>query len=513
MKDWEREIEATLRRLEERSSELGYRPQAEEIGRVRQVGDSVAFVEGLAQVSIGELVVFGNGASGQVIDLDRDLAGCILFGPDEDVEAGGPVFRTSQLPSVPVGDAVLGRVLDPLGQPRDGRGRVEAVERREVEQEAPGVLQRQPVREALFTGIKAIDAAVPIGLGQRELILGDRQTGKTSIALDTIINQRDSGVVCVYASIGSRRVTAREVLEELERNGAMAHTVIVDADASEVAPLRYLAPYSACALAEWFAYHGRPALVVYDDLARHAEAYRDISLLLRRPPSREAYPGDIFYLHARLMERSFRLHDSLGGGSVTALPILETQRGQISAFIPTNLISMTDGQLYLSEDLFAEGHLPAIDVGRSVSRVGGTAQPATMRTAAADLRLELSQYEEVKGFARFGTLLDTATKQQLDRGERLTAMLMQGERQPVPFAVQLTELWALTEGLLEDIPGGRLSALERALIQSADEYAGVASDLRSRTTVDGVLGQALRTWVGAAKARLEEEGFADAGRP
>jgi F-type H+-transporting ATPase subunit alpha len=513
MNDWQREVEATLRQLTERSSELGYRLHTEEIGRVRRVGDSVAFVEGLAEVSIGELVVFGNGASGQVIDLDRDLAGCILFGSGEGVESGSPVFRSGQPPSMPVGDAVLGRVLDALGQPRDGRGPIGAVERREIEQDAPGVLQRQPVREPLFTGIKAIDAAVPIGLGQRELILGDRQTGKTSIALDTIINQRDSGVVCVYACIGGRRVTAREVLEELDRSGAMGHTVMVDADASEAAPLRYLAPYSACAVAEWFAYQGRPALVVYDDLGRHAEAYRDISLLLRRPPSREAYPGDIFYLHARLMERSFRLHDSLGGGSVTALPILETQRGQISAFISTNLISMTDGQLYLSGDLFAEGHLPAIDVGRSVSRVGGTAQPATMRTVASDLRLELSQYDEVKGFARFGAILDAATKQQLDRGERLTAMLMQGERQPVPFAVQVTELWALMEGLLEDVPGSRLPTLERALVQLAGEYAGVEGDLRARPEVDETLGQAMRTWIDAAKARAGEESAADAGRP
>jgi F-type H+-transporting ATPase subunit alpha len=502
MSDWDRNIEATLRRLEQRSRELRYRPRTDEVGRVRRIGDSVAFVEGLAEASLGEVVLFENGVNGQVIDLDRDLAGCILFGLDADVEAGSPVFRTGQLPSMPVGEAVLGRVLDPLGQPRDGRGPIEIAEAREIEQEAPGVIQRQPVREPLFTGITAIDAAVPIGLGQRELILGDRQTGKTSIALDTIINQRDTGVVCVYASIGSRRVTEREVLEELEGNGAMAHTVMVTADASEVAPLRYLAPYAACTIAEWFAYRGRPALVVYDDLARHAEAYRDIALLLRRPPSREAYPGDIFYLHARLMERSFKLQDSLGGGSVTALPILETQRGQISEFIPTNLISMTDGQLYLSEDLFAEGHLPAIDVGRSVSRVGGAAQPATMRAAAADLRLELSQYEEVKGFARFGTLLDVTTKRQLERGERLTAMLMQRERRPVPFAVQVAGLWALREGLLDDVPGARLSALQEALAELAGEYAGVAADVRSRPDIDDELGRGLRAWVAAARGAM-----------
>ena len=321
------------------------------------------------------------------------------------------------------------------------------------------MLERQPVREPLSTGLKVIDAAVPIGRGQRELILGDRGTGKTSIAIDTIINQRDSGVICVYVSIGARRASVRQVIDELARLGALSHTVVVVADAAEPAALRYLAPYAGCSIAEWFAYRGKQALIVYDDLTRHASAYRDISLLLRRPPTREAYPGDIFFAHARLMERAFKLGESHGGGSVTALPIIETQRGNFSGFIPTNLVSMTDGQIYLDKTMFAEAQFPAVNVGLSVSRVGGSAQPGTLREAAANVRLELAQYQEVKAYTRFGTLLDEATKRQLARGERLSAVLRQRERQPTPLALELGEIWALKTGLLDDLSPSRRLAL------------------------------------------------------
>jgi len=355
------------------------------------------------------------------------------------------------------------------------------------------------VREPLLTGIKAIDAAVPIGLGQRELILGDRETGKSSIAIDTIINQRHSGVVCVYVSIGSKRASVKETIDELAANEALSHTVMVVADAAEPAPLRYLAAYAGCTLAEWFAYQGRDALVVYDDLTRHAEAYRDISLLLRRPPSREAYPGDIFFVQARLMERSFKLNQALGGGSVTALPILETQQGNISGFIPTNVISMTDGQVYLDSSLFAEGQLPAIDIGRSVSRVGGSAQFPSLREAASNVRIELSQFGEVRGFARFGTILDETTKAQLRRGERVTQLLLQPERHPVSLAVQVALFWALKHELLEDLPPELAPAFEARVGELQSHFPDLDALLRSQTGLVDSARRAVEAWIAAAK--------------
>jgi F-type H+-transporting ATPase subunit alpha len=405
------------------------------------------------------------------------------------------------MPTTPVGEAVLGRVVDALGQPRDGHGPVEATEERPVEQEAPGPLQRQPIYEPLLTGIKVVDAAIPIGRGQRELIVGDRGTGKTSIALDTIINQHDSGVVCIYVSIGKKRTSVVEVLEELRRHEALTYTTLVVAAAGEPAALQYLVPYAGCTLAEWFAYQGRHALVVYDDLTRHADAYRDLSLILRRPPGREAYPGDIFSVHAKLMERAFKLSEPLGGGSVTALPLVETQRGNIAGFIPTNVISMTDGQLYLDASLFAQGQLPAIDVGKSVSRVGRDAQPGAMRDAAANLRLEIAQYEEVKGFARFGAILDDATKRQIARGERLVRVLAQEERRVLSLAAQVVELWAMKAGLLADIAPAQVAIFERRLQELERDFAYLDPRIRSASVIDKELAHELGRWVEQAKAR------------
>jgi F-type H+-transporting ATPase subunit alpha len=500
--EWERQLEAALKVLEAEARRVRFRPQVQDLGRVRRIGDGVAFVEGLSEAMINEVVVFANGIRGEVFDLGEELVGCVLYGPEDGIVANSPVFRTDQTPAMPVGEAVLGRVVDALGQPQDGLGTLDVTEERAVEQEAPGPLQRQPVCEPLFTGVKIIDAGVPIGRGQRELILGDRETGKTSIALDAIVNQRDTDVICIYVSIGKKRASVVEVLQLLGRQEALEHTALVVADAEDPAPLRYLAPYAACTLAEWFAYHGRHVLVVYDDLTRHAEAYRELSLVLRRPPGREAYPGDIFSVHARLLERAFKLSDARGGGSITALPIVETQRGNISGFIPTNLISITDGQLFLDASLFAQGQLPAIDIGRSVSRVGGDAQPATMRVAAANLRLEMAQYEEVKGFTRFGAILDEATKKQIERGRRLVRLLAQDERQVMPLSVQVGAFWALKTGRLDDLEAEQIAAFEQRLLDLAPGHAYLEPQIRSDTAIEDVLANELAKWIAQAKTRF-----------
>jgi len=495
-------IDAALSALEGESARLVLAPRVEDMGRVVRVGDGVAFVEGLNGAMIDEVVRFAGGATGQVFDLDRDMAACVLHESDECVRAGAVVARTGRAPTMPVGDALLGRVVGALGHPRDGLGPLAAAEERSVEQEAPGPLDRQPVHQPLLTGIVAVDAAIPIGLGQRELILGDRGTGKTSIALDAIINQRDSGVVCVYVSIGRKRASVVEVVEELRRHRALPHTAIVAADASEPASRRFLAAYAGCTVAEWFAYRGRHALVVYDDLTRHAEAYRDLSLTLRRPPGREAYPGDIFSVHARLMERGFKLDDERGGGSVTALPIIETQRGDIAGFIATNLISMTDGQLYLDAGLFSQGQLPAIDIGKSVSRVGRGAQPAIMREVAANLRLEVAQYEEVKAFARFGAMLDEATTRQIARGQRVVGALTQEERHVAPLLVQVAELWALRSGHLDDVEPQALPSFDRQVRALAPGFSQLLPAVMRAGTVDDELARELESWVRQAKAGL-----------
>ncbi len=498
----ERSLEQLLQQMETRAGALSIEPSVQDIGRVLSVGDGVARVSGLPEVANNEVVIFANGTRGQVLDLAHDVVGCVLYGKEAGIAAGSPVLRTGQLARVPVGDEVLGRVIDPLGVPRDGGEPLATTEWRGVEEEAPDVLSRQPVREPLLTGLKVIDAAVPIGLGQRELILGDRETGKTSIAIDTIINQKDRGIICVYVSIGAKRASVRQVIDELTQLGSRSHTVVVVADAAEPAALRYLAPYAGCSIAEWFAYRGHAVLIVYDDLTRHAEAYRELSLLLRRPPTREAYPGDIFFAHARLMERAFKLSESKGSGSVTALPIIETQRGNFSGFIPTNLISMTDGQIYLDANLFAEGQLPAVEVGLSVSRVGGSAQPDTMRDAAANVRLELSQYTEVKAFTRFGTLLDEATQRQLARGERLTAVLRQRERHPAPLSLEIAELWGMKTGLLDDLTPAQVDALAPALEATAADFPQIEELVNSAAEVTPELGDQLTRWLSAAKTRL-----------
>ncbi|MGE0681914.1 MAG: F0F1 ATP synthase subunit alpha [Candidatus Binatia bacterium] len=496
---WDDSLKTALTRLEQQVGRVQFRPHIDDLGRVQRVGDGVALVKGLDGVLLDEVVIFASGVKGQVFDLGRDVVGCLLYGPEEGIHAGSPVFRSGRPVAMPVGEALLGRVVGVLGQPRDGLGPVSAAEERWVEQEAPGPLQRQPIREPLFTGVKVVDAAIPIGRGQRELLLGDRETGKTSVALDAIINQRDSDVVCIYVSIGKKRTSVVEVLEELRRHEALAHTVIVVADAAEPPALQYLAPYAGCTLAEWFAYQGKHALIVYDDLTRHAEAYRDMSLILRRPPGREAYPGDIFSIHAKLMERAFKLSEPLSGGSVTALPIIETQRGNIAGFIPTNLISMTDGQLYFDATLFAQGQLPAIDVGKSVSRVGRDAQPRTMQDAAANLRIEVAQYEEVKGFARFGAILDDATKKQIARGERLVQVLAQQERHVLSPLVQIAELWTMKVGLLDDVDPSAITAFEQRLRALAGTFTHLQPNLYASSGIDTELANELRRWVEQAK--------------
>ncbi len=498
--DWRRAVDTSLERLERRAADVAFRPHVDDLGRVVRVGDGVAFVEGLQGAMLDEVVAFAGGVTGQVFDLDRDVVACVLYEPDASVPAGTVVTRTGRVPTMPVGDALLGRVVGALGVPRDGLGPLGAAEERAVEQAAPGPLDRQPVQQPLLTGIIAIDAAIPIGLGQRELILGDRETGKTSIALDTILNQRDTGVVCVYVSIGRKRASVVEVVDELRRHDALAHTAVVAADASEPASRRFLAAYAGCTLAEWFAGRGRHALVVYDDLTRHAEAYRDLSLTLRRPPGREAYPGDIFSVHARLMERAFKLSDEHGGGSVTALPIIETQRGDIAGFIATNLISMTDGQLYLDAGLFSQGQLPAIDIGRSVSRVGRGAQPAIMRDVAGNLRLDVAQYEDVKSFARFGAILDETTKRQIARGQRVVSILRQEERHVASLLVEVAELWALRSGRLDDVEPGAIAAFDRRLRALAPGFAHLLPVVRKATAVDPALARELERWIAQAKS-------------
>jgi F-type H+/Na+-transporting ATPase subunit alpha len=500
--EWQRDAAGVLAELEARTRTIGFEPRVEDIGRVRRVGDGVAFVEGLDDAMADEIVTFANGEQGQVFDLDRDEVACVLYGGEEGISARSPVFRTGRTPAMPVGEAVLGRVVDALGRPLDGLGPVLAAESRPMEQEAPGVLDREPIRQPLFTGIKALDAAIPIGLGQRELILGDRETGKSGIAIDAIINQRDSGVVCVYVIVGHKRASVVELVDDLRQHNALAHTAVVVADAADPVSLVYLAPYAGCTLAEWFAYQGRHALIVYDDLSHHAEAYRSLSLILRRPPGREAYPGDVFSAHARLMERAFKLSVARGGGSVTALPIIETQQGDIAGFIPTNLISMTDGQLYLDTALFTQAQLPAIDIGRSVSRVGREAQPGTMRDAAANLRLEIAQYEEVKSFARFGAILDEATRAQIARGERLTRVLGQAERHVVPLAVQVAELWALKSGQMDDVAADAVPEFERRLLELAADFVHLGPQIAAAPTIDPELARDLQRWVAQAKSRL-----------
>ncbi len=422
-----------------------------EVGTVIQVSDGIARVYGLENAMSGELLEFQNGVFGLALNLEESNVGVVILGPYSEIKEGDQVKRTGRIMEVPVGEALLGRVVNPLGQPLDGKGPIEATAYRPVESSAPGVIERKSVHEPMQTGIKAIDAMVPIGRGQRELIIGDRQTGKTTVAIDTILNQKGSGVKCIYVAIGQKQSTVAQVVETLRRHGALEYTIVVTASASEPAPLQYIAPYAGCAMGEYFMYKGEHALIIYDDLSKQAAAYRELSLLLRRPPGREAYPGDVFYLHSRLLERAAKLNDELGGGSLTALPFIETQASDVSAYIPTNVISITDGQIFLESELFYSGQRPAINVGISVSRVGGSAQIKAMKKVAGGMKLDLAQYRELQAFSQFGSDLDKSTLARLNRGARLMEILKQGVNQPLSVEQQVVSLYAAVKGYIDDI--------------------------------------------------------------
>jgi F-type H+-transporting ATPase subunit alpha len=426
--------------------------EMESVGTVLQVGDGIARVWGLDDVMMSELVMFPHDVTGMVLNLEEDNVGVAIFGSDRQIKEGDEVRRTGRVAQVPVGDALIGRVVSPIGLPLDNKGPIVTDKFRLLEGHAPNVVQRQPVKEPVQTGLKAIDSMIPIGRGQRELIIGDRQTGKTAIAIDTIINQKGTDIYCIYVAVGQKASSVARVVQILEQHGAMEYTTVVSATANDPAPLQYIAPYAGCAIGEEFMYTGRHALVIYDDLSKQAQAYRQLALLLRRPPGREAYPGDIFYCHSRLLERGAKLSDERGGGSLTALPIIETQAGDVSAYIPTNVISITDGQIYLEPDLFFAGVRPAINVGISVSRVGGNAQTKAMKKVAGSLRLDLAQYRELAGFAQFGSDLDAATRRQLTRGERMVEVLKQNQYVPQSLDRQVAIIWAGTQGHLDDIP-------------------------------------------------------------
>ncbi|MDO8527920.1 MAG: F0F1 ATP synthase subunit alpha [Deltaproteobacteria bacterium] len=438
--------------IKEQIKDYGKTVGSEETGQILTVGDGIARVYGLEKVMAGELLEFPHGIKGIALNLEEDNVGCAIMGEDVELREGDPVKRTGRIAEVPVGENLLGRVVDALGKPIDGLGPIQAKELRKIEIKAPGIVARRSVHQPLQTGIMAIDAMTPIGRGQRELIIGDRQTGKTSVAIDTIINQKGKEVFCVYVAIGQKVSTVARVVDKLKQFGAMDYTIVVAANASDPAPLQFLAPYAGVTMGEYFRDSGRHALVVYDDLSKHAVAYRQLSLLLRRPPGREAYPGDVFYLHSRLLERAAKLSEKNGGGSLTALPIIETQAGDVSAYVPTNVISITDGQIYLETDLFYSGIRPAINVGLSVSRVGGAAQIKAMKQVAGRLRLDLAQFREMAAFAQFGADLDTATKKQLDRGERLVELMKQGLYCPKSVEVQVLEIYAGTNGWLDHLP-------------------------------------------------------------
>ncbi len=442
--------------------------EVRETGTVLSAGDGIARIYGLERAAVGELLEFPHSVYGMVLNLEEDNVGAALFGEYQAIGEGDEVRRTGRIAEVPVGPELRGRVVNALGQPIDGKGEIKATSTRRIELKAPGIVERMPVKQPLQTGIKAIDALIPIGRGQRELIIGDRQTGKTAIAIDTIINQRGGDVTCIYVAIGQKRSTVAQVVDKLSRYGAMDYTIVVAATASESAPLQFIAPYSGCAMGEYFRDNGQHALVVYDDLSKQAVAYRQLSLLLRRPPGREAYPGDVFYLHSRLLERAAKLSEARGGGSLTALPIIETQAGDVSAYIPTNVISITDGQIFLETDLFYSGVRPAVNPGISVSRVGGSAQVKAMRQVAGTLRLDLAQYRELAAFAQFGSDLDAATQKQLARGSRMVEVLKQKQYEPLPVEKQVLIIYAGTNGFLDDLPESAISRFEHELFAYVD---------------------------------------------
>ena len=471
-------------RIRDQIASFETKEQIEEIGEGSFIGDGIARVIGLTNVMAGELVEFENGAYGMAQNLEKNDVGVIIFGGYENIHEGEPVKRTGRILDVPVGDALIGRVVDALGRPIDGLGAIETTKKRPVENEAPGVMQRQSVKQSLPTGLKVVDALVPIGKGQRELIIGDRKTGKTSIAVDTILNQKGKDTLCIYVAIGQKESTVKALVETLKRYGAMEYTTVVSASASQPAPMLYIAPYAGTAMGEEWMYQGRDVLIVYDDLSKQAAAYREISLLLRRPPGREAYPGDVFYLHSRLLERAAKLSDELGAGSLTALPIIETQAGDISAYIPTNVISITDGQIFLESDLFYSGVRPGLSAGLSVSRVGGSAQIKAMKKVSGTLRIDLASYRELEAFTQFGSDLDAATQQKLNRGKRTVEVLKQDVHQPLPIEYQVSILFALTHGLLDAIPIDRIKSFEKALYQHLEsEHRDLLNEIRDQHVI------------------------------
>lgn len=478
-------VEEITQSLKNQITDFEKRVDVSEVGVVVGVGDGIARVYGLDNCMASELIEFPNGVFGMALNLEEDLVGAVLFGDDKLIKEGDIVKRTGKIMSVPVGDEMIGRVLNAIGQPIDGKGPITAKQSRIVDVVAPGIVDRQPVKEPLQTGIKAIDAMIPIGRGQRELIIGDRQTGKTAIALDAIINQKGGDVICIYVAVGQKRASVARVVKILEEHGAMAHTIVISATASEPAPMQYIAPYTGCAIGEYFRDNGRHALIIYDDLSKQAAAYRQLSLILRRPPGREAYPGDVFYLHSRLLERAAKMSDELGGGSLTALPIIETQAGDVSAYIPTNVISITDGQIYLEPDLFYAGVRPAVNVGLSVSRVGSAAQTKAMKQVAGTLRLDLAQYRELAAFAQFGADLDKATMAQIERGRRMVEILKQDQYVPLPMEDQVMLIFAGTQGQLDDLPVESLKRFEAEFLAfMRDKKADIKNEIKEKKVLD-----------------------------
>ena len=474
-----------------------------EVGAVISVGDGIARIHGLDKVMAGELIEFPHDVAGIAMNLEEDQVGAVLLGDYTEIKEGDEVRRTRRIMSVPVGEALIGRVVDALGRPIDGKGPVQTTEFSPVERLAPGVVARQPVREPMQTGIKAIDAMIPIGRGQRELIIGDRQTGKTALALDAIINQKGGDMICIYVAIGQKRSTVAQVVKTLEDHGAMDYTIVVSATASVPAPMQYIAPFAGCAMGEYFRDNKRHALCIYDDLSKHAAAYREISLLLRRPPGREAFPGDVFYLHSRLLERAAKLNDANGAGSLMALPFIETQAGDISAYIPTNVISITDGQIFLESDLFNSNVRPAINVGISVSRVGGNAQIKAMKSIAGGLRLDLAQYRALAAFAQFGSDLDKASLDQLNRGKHLVEILKQGQYQPLPVEKQIVIIFAGTQGHLDDLPVEQCGKFEEELYRFVDgEHKDVWEEIRTKKALDDALRAKLTAVIQEFKTRF-----------
>ncbi|HEX9741814.1 MAG TPA: F0F1 ATP synthase subunit alpha [Nitrospiraceae bacterium] len=489
--------------IKEKIKGFDKRVDVSETGSIISVGDGIAKVYGLDGAMAGEMLEFPGNLFGIALNLEEDNVGAVLMGDDTGIKEGDPVKRTGRIAEIPVGEALTGRVINAIGEPVDGKGPIKSAHKSRIEVVAPGVITRQSVREPLQTGIKAIDAMIPIGRGQRELIIGDRQTGKTAIAVDTIINQKGLGVFCIYVAVGQKRSTVARVVKTLEEHHAMEYSIIVSATASDAAPMQFLAPFAGAAIGEYFRDNGKHALIIYDDLSKHAVAYRQLSLLLRRPPGREAYPGDVFYLHSRLLERAAKLSDKLGGGSLTALPIIETQAGDVSAYIPTNVISITDGQIYLGSDLFYSGIRPAINVGLSVSRVGGSAQIKTMKQVAGTLRLDLAQYREMAAFAQFGSELDKATQAQLARGVRMVELLKQGQYKPMPVADQVLSIYAGTQGFLDDVPVDKVRQFEEDLLHYVTQHhPELRKEIVSLSKIDDAVGAKLKQMMMAFKQKM-----------